>query len=361
MEKIVFVIEQLKGGGAERVTAALMNQMCAQTEIHLISTYDHDLSKDYPVDSRVIKHTFRAACRNHAELILKRIMFLRRTIKELDPMCVVSLGACGSDTVLTASMLGLRIPLVLSERNDPARSPESKLLRLLRPINYMLCDGLVFQTNGAREYFPDFIAKKSAVIPNPITGSLPPRHEGARVRRRINCCRLMPQKNLGLLIDAFSDISAEFADVTLEIWGEGPERAKLEARIREMKLEDRVRLPGYTDDAYALLSPSLMFVSSSDYEGISNSMLEAMALGVPTVCTDCPAGGARESIRDGESGLLVPVGDRKALAAAMKRLLTDPALAEKLSRNGYGIREEISAAAISRKWLEYIHKIAYKK
>ena len=95
-----------------------MNQMCAQTEIHLISTYDHDLSKDYPVDSRVIKHTFRAACRNHAELILKRIMFLRRTIKELDPMCVVSLGAC---VVMITGQLIFCQYYPLGASPDPAR------------------------------------------------------------------------------------------------------------------------------------------------------------------------------------------------------------------------------------------------
>ena len=93
-----------------------------------------------------------------------------------------------------------------------------------------------------------------------------------------------------------------------------------------------------------------MFVSSSDYEGLSNSMLEAMAIGLPTVCTDCPVGGARMVIRDGENGLLVPVGDREALAAAMCRVADDRALAETLSQNGRTLREKLSIGVIADEW-----------
>lgn len=358
MKKIVFVIEQLYGGGAERATAALMNEMCKDAEIHLISTYDHDASKDYPTDARIVKHTFGEPKRSKLETCMKRIAFIRRTVSEINPQCVVSLAACGTDVLLTAAMLGKKIPLVLSERNDPRRSPESKLLRLLRPFTYALCEGLVFQTKEAQSYFPSFMTEKSTVICNPITGNLPPRFEGTRKAKIVNCCRLMPQKNLDLLMDAFSDISGEFPDVTLEIWGDGPEKKRLEDKIRQMNMGDRIFLPGYSSNIYAQMRECAMFVSSSDYEGISNSMLEAIALGVPTICTDCPAGGARETIRSGINGLLVPTKDRKAMADAMRKLLVDPELAERLSSNGCTLRDEISVAVIARKWMEYFAKIA---
>ena len=360
MKKLVFVIEQLYGGGAERVTAALMNELCREAEVHLITTYCYDSKNDYPVNAKIIKHSSDIRSRNRAETLLKRIAFLKRTLSDIGPQCVISLAGCGTNTLLTAAMMGSGIPLILSERNDPSRDPKGKLLRILRKWTYALCKGLVFQTHEAQQYFPAFIHRKSTVICNPLTGALPEANEEPKVKRIINCCRLVPQKNLGLLFDAFSDIADEFPDMSLVIWGEGPERANLERRIAEMGLNGRILLPGYSQSIYREMSRSMLFVSSSDYEGISNSMLEAIALGIPTICTDCPAGGARETIRHGENGLLVPVGSREALADAMRSVLSDPELSEKLSRNGRRLREEIAVGAIAKRWEAYIDQVVSK-
>lgn len=357
MKKIVFIIEQLYGGGAERATAALMNELCKDAEVHLVATYNYDISKDYPTDGRIIKHTFNGSSNSRIGLFGKRISFLRRTISAIDPMCAVSLAGCGTKALLTIALLGTGIPLVLSERNDPKHWPESKLLRILRPLIYSMSDGLVFQTREARDYFSTRIARKSEVICNPISDNLLPRYDGERKPRIVNCCRLVPQKNLDLLLNSFSDISEEFPGVTLEIWGDGPEKERLENKVRDMKMDDRIILHGYTENIHALMCESAMFVSSSDYEGISNSMLEAIALGVPTVCTDCPAGGARETICDGINGLLVPVRDREALADAMRKVLSNPALAERMSYNGCKLREEISVQVIAGKWMSYFEKV----
>lgn len=357
MKKIVFVMEQLYGGGAERVTAALMNELCKEAEVHLITTYCHDVSKDYPTDQRIIKHAFDVQNRSRAKKLLDRIVFLRKTISAIEPQCVVSLAGCGTHALLLIAVGGKRFPLVLSERNDPARFPTTRIERFLRFLSYLLCAGLVFQTHEAQAYFPQIIGRKSVVITNPVTSLLPARYEGVRERKIVNCCRLTPQKNLDLLFEAFADITGEFPDVSLEIYGEGPERARLEKKILDMKLEDRIHLQGYSDNIFEKMRKAAMFVSSSDYEGISNSMLEAIALGVPAVCTDCPAGGAREVIRRGENGLLVPTGDRKAMADAMRRLLSEPELLERLSRNGCKLREEISVTVIAKKWKDYIDRV----
>lgn len=357
MKKIVFVMEQLYGGGAERVTAALMNEMCKSAEIHLLSTYQDDPAKYFPTDARVIMHMNKEKKGSRVRVVWGRLLFLRRMIAKLKPDCVVSLATPNTATLITAAMCGMKTPLVLSERNDPAQFPDSKVIRMFRLLNYFKCKGLVFQTHEAQAFFPKRIGKKSTIICNPLTGTLPERYEGNRERIIINCCRLVPQKNLDLLIDAFSDITPEFQDVSLEIYGEGPERTRLESKITKMDLTGRVLLRGYSDNIYSKMRTCAMFVSSSDYEGISNSMLEAIALGVPTVCTDCPVGGAREVIRNGENGFLVPTKDRSAMAEAMRRVLQDPELAERLSMNGSELRKEISVEAIAGKWMDYIDKI----
>lgn len=359
MKKIVFVIEQLFGGGAERVTAALANQLCKGTdlEIHMV-VYTRRECEDYPVDGRIRWHVLPKLPGNKLGAILGRLRFLRDAVRAIAPDYVVSLGTPRVAVLLTIAMIGSKIPLILSERNDPAQYPVTKAWRCLRTFSYYLADAVVFQTNQAKDYFPATIRRKGTVICNPITGNLPPRFEGTRKRRIVNFCRLSPQKNLDLMIDAFSDICDDFPEYTLYIYGEGDERGRLEEKIVSLSLQDRISLPGHSMHIYEDIRSAALFVSSSDYEGISNSMLEAIALGVPSICTDCPAGGAGETIQEGENGLLVPVGDRKSLAQAMRRVLSDPELSEKLSLNGCGLRERLSVPVVARQWLDVMKNIA---
>lgn len=356
MKKIVFAIEQLYGGGAERVTAALASQLCDRAEVHLV-TYKHEPCKEYSADPRIIRHNMPNSEGSGMGKILERIRFLRQVITQIDPDCVVSLALPRMVSLLTVAMLGKKVPVILSERNDPRRFPSQKILRLLRLWAYARCDGLVFQTHEAKDYFPASIAGQGVVICNPLTGKLPERYDGVRKPRIVNFCRLNAQKNLNLLLDAFGQIAGEFPEHQLYIYGEGSSRGELEQKIRDLGLEDRAFLPGYSENIYQDIRDAAMFVSSSDYEGISNSMLEAIALGVPTVCTDCPVGGARETIQNGTNGLLVPVGDRDAMVAAMRKILLDRDFAETISRNGCALRQTLSAQAIAEKWYEYIEQV----
>ena len=357
MKKIVFVIETLSGGGAERVTAALANELCkdSETEIHII-VYLRDVNKEYFIDDRVILHEIgNMTGGTKVKRILRRISAIRNKIKEIDPYSVVSLGSPIIINPLVAALIGLKYPLILSERNDPGQFPKTKLRRVLRFLCYTYSDGLVFQTNEAKEYFPKFIQKKGVVICNPITNKLPESYKGRREPHIVNFCRLTSQKNLDLLIDAFSDICDELDEYSLHIYGEGEEKSRLQDKIQAMGLSDRVILHGYSNNIHETINNASLFVSSSDYEGISNSMLEAIALGIPSICTDCPAGGAREIIDQGINGILVPVNDRLAMANAMKMILNDTSLATDISNEGVKLREKLSVREIAVKWNDAIN------
>ena len=357
MKRIVFVIETLFGGGAERVTAALANEFCkdSNNQIHII-TYLRNESKEYFVDSRVVRHEIgNVIGRNQIQRIHKRISRIRSIIKEINPYCVISLGSPVIVNPLVAALIGLKCPLILSERNDPRRFPVSKFQRFSRILCYAYSDGIVFQTCEAKEYFPRAIQKKGVVICNPITNNLPDPYRGERDYRIVNFCRLTSQKNLDLLIEAFSDICEELSQYSLHIYGDGDEWERLNTKILTMGLSSKVFLHGYTSNIYEKIGKASVFVSSSDYEGISNSMLEAIALGIPSICTDCPVGGARETIENGVNGFLVPVGNRKKLAETMKRVLTDETLARSISFEGLKLRETISIDVISKKWIEAIN------
>ena len=352
----MFVIPLLTGGGAERVTAVLASRISRMEghEVHVV-TYYRDQDRDYPLAEGVIRHSM-----DREAGLTEKIGYLRRTIRNVKPDCVISLGGAGIAALLAVSVAGLKIPLILSERNDPRSDPKSLLLRLLRQWAYRCCDGVVFQTHEAMEFFFPGIQRKSCVICNPLTGNLPPRFDGIREKRIVTCCRLNAQKNLDLMIDAFAGLAPEFTDYTLHIYGEGEERPRLEEKIQRMGLADRVFLRGYSNRIYEEIRKAALYVSSSDYEGISNSMLEAIALGIPTVCTDCPAGGARETIRHGVNGLLVPVGNREKLTRAMEEVLADEAFAGKLSVEGEKLRDTISTENIARQWLAFGERVERK-
>ena len=119
----------------------------------------------------------------------------------------------------------------------------------------------------------------------------------------------------------------------------------------ELGMRRRVMFRGFSSHVLADIRTAAMYVLSSDYEGISNSMLEAMALGLPVIATDCPIGGSRMYIRDGVNGLLVPVGDEEALARAMERLADEPAFGESLGREAVKLRGELTTAKIADKFL----------
>jgi glycosyltransferase involved in cell wall biosynthesis len=135
--------------------------------------------------------------------------------------------------------------------------------------------------------------------------------------------RLAPEKAQHVLIDAFAQLLDRGQKARLVILGEGPERENLTRQIAENGLESSVRLPGWADNPYAWMAASALCVLPSEFEGLPNTLIEAMACGCPVVATDCP-GGTREILVDGEYGQLVPVGDSTALAAAMAQTLANP-------------------------------------
>jgi len=358
MKKIVFVMPQLFGGGAERVVAVLAEEInkAQNIEVHLI-TYLRNGEKDYPVSDRIQWHSMKKTEESALSRILNKVRFLKNTIRQIQPDCVISLAGPAMVTLLTIAMKGTDIPLILSERNDPRSYPKQVHLRFLRNWAYQKSAAVVFQTHEAKGFFHSGIQRKGSVITNPLTAMLPDPYTGIRENRIVTSCRLTPQKNLDLLIDAFSDLAEEFPETLLDIYGEGPEHQRLDEKIKALQLSHRVTLHGYSSNIYEDIRKAALYVSSSDYEGISNSMLEAIALGIPTVCTDCPAGGARETIEHGVNGLLVPVGNRESLTKAMRTLLLDTVYADSLGQCGIALREKISVSAVVKQWMTVIEQL----
>jgi len=254
-----------------------------------------------------------------------------------------------------AKRMGLRNRCISVERTDPnTEYPDCHPINTLKKELYPQFSGGVYQTSVQRDYYDYLDSSSRYVIGNSITGVFPDRFEGERKKIIVNFCRLHPVKNIPLLIDAFELLLKDHPEYSLEIFGEGSEKAKLIKYAEQRCVSDKVKFYPYDTNLHERIKDYAMFVSSSDREGISNSMLEALAIGLPTICTDCPGGGARSVINDHVNGLIVPVRDKEKLYRAMKELIEDKALSEKLSLNSTSVKSDYSVNCIGKQWSSVI-------
>ena len=152
----------------------------------------------------------------------------------------------------------------------------------------------------------------------------------------------------------FSKIMDKLDTYVVEIYGEGQLRNHIQEQIENMGLENRIFLKGHSDNVFNEIEDAKLFVMSSDYEGMPNALMEAMAMGLPCIATDCPIGGSREIIRDGENGILVPVNDSDYLANEILKVLGDNDLQCRLSLEASKIRNTLDISVIAKKWEELL-------
>lgn len=241
--------------------------------------------------------------------------------------------------------------IIIRESTYPDRPEYSDIFKKVRNKCYESADYHVFQTKEQELLFPPKSRKNGVVIGNPIKESLPLRSDGYHDKTIVNFCRLDKPKNLFLLLDSFSRIAVEYPEYQLKIYGDGPLYDYVNGYIDKLGLRNKVFLYPFDENIHEHIKDSAMFVTSSDYEGLSNSLMEAMAIGMPVVATDCLGGGAKSLIDDGENGLLVSRGNKEQLYLAMKKFIDYPDFAEKCGKNASKVREDYSVETITKKWL----------
>lgn len=351
--KILIFIDHLGEGGAERVASVLANKFSASSDNEINITLFVD-KINYVIDNidKNVKINILKSDSNKFKRICNRVSGYIDVMKSFKPDIIYALGNVVSIYAVIAKKLsGCNCKLVVSERTDPSREPGSQIAKKLRNICYGMADVLVCQTEYAKKYFPMYIQKKSVVIPNPISPDLY-EWNGIDSKTIICACRLEKQKNLYMLLDAYKMLHDKHSEFVLDIYGNGSMYEELQKYIIDNQLQNSVNLKGFSKDIKKLMSESYMYVSSSDYEGISNSMLEALGTGIPSVCTDCPVYGARMFINSGENGLLVDTGDVNGFYEAMLRIIDDKKLAMSFSEKSVEINKKISVDVISKKWIE---------
>lgn len=354
IKRIACVIGKISvTGGAERVMTVLCNEFANRNkDVTLI--VQESMEKAYPLDDRVKMVNIPVRLRIPVLRYIIRLFKLRVQLKKCKPDIIISfMTEINIATILMS--IGLKTPVIVSERNDPKTKKGKKAFA--RKLVYPLASGYVFQTEDAMNYFSGRIREKSTVIANPLPDDLPKKTDYEPTYEIISVGRLEPQKNHELLIKSFYDFKKTHEQYKLKIYGTGSYYDKLNDLINKLALNDSVSLMGSTPEIPDRLKNSDIFVLSSNFEGMPNSLAEAMAIGLPCISTDCPCGGPMYLIQNMENGILIPVNDRNELTKALCLLVDDGELAYKLGNKAKEIRKQLNVNSIVNKWLEFCEKI----
>ena len=195
------------------------------------------------------------------------------------------------------------------------------------------------------------------MIPNPLSDNLEEPYNGKRRKQIVAVGRLEPQKNYGLMLEAFGRLVQACPEYQLVIYGKGNSKEELIRKAQEKQIEKNVTFKGFSANIWKLEKDSAMYVLSSDYEGMPNSLLEAMAVGMPVISTNCPIGGPAMVVENGVNGLLVPVGESEALYNAMLTFVRNEEYADKLGKEAVKIKEKLDIGVICDHWLDYVKTI----
>ncbi|MFT0533626.1 glycosyltransferase family 4 protein [Castellaniella hirudinis] len=358
---LVIVIHSLRGGGAERVAVDMAAYWQARgCQVCLVTQTDAGQDA-YPVPEGVRRHALGLAGDSRGPWMalwgnLRRFLALRRLLRRQRPAVVLGMMTRGSVLSVLAAR-GLPCRVIATEHTHPPIQALPPAWQRLRRWAYPRAHAVIALTQGSAQWLDAHVpGVRAQVIPNAV--HWPPADEAPRVeparppgrKRLLAVGRLHPVKGFDCLLHAFAQLADFCPDWDLTILGEGPERAALEALRDTLGLRARVSLPGRVGNMGAWYAAADLYVLSSRAEGLSNTLLEAMAGGLPCVAFDCDTG-PREIIRDGIDGVLVrPVQDADALAGHLAALMTDPALRAQYADRALDVRDRFGTARIMALW-----------
>lgn len=342
--KVIFVIVSMSGGGAERVISILANQFAKSgLDVCIVMTAGDEVA--YELDERIELRSMGGTSGGSLKKRIQRVHNMRKVFKENRNSIIISFGP-GTSFFTVVADLFLHHHLIMSERSDPAACGHP----FLRNCVYAQAKNIVFQTKEAKGCFPSYIQKKGVVIANPISGNIPNVSMAQREKTIVAVGRLEKEKNYPMLLHAFAMFHESHPEYTLHIYGEGSLKQELQIIAKELQISQCVVWEGFCKDVLYRIKDAGMYVLSSDYEGVSNALLEAMAMRLPVIATDCPIGGSAFCIQNDRNGLLVPVGNEKCMASAMTELADNRQKAEMLAEEAAKAREMFSEQKVAAMW-----------
>ncbi len=351
---VLFLISSLYGGGAEKVCCVLASGLAERHDVAVLYFSERPGGRTYPLDPRVtrIRMPYRGCSFRRSPLRALAYAWLnvrevRKVKKARHVDAAVSL--LREPNVLNVlSRRGERV--VTSERANPRIYCPEKFWQTR--FAYALSDHVVFQSRKVQHLYGPWIRRRSSIIPNPVSVSC--LADEKRNKRVVTAGRLVAQKNHKMLIESFAAFRAKYPEYTLTIYGEGEERENLQRQIDRLGLGDCVFLPGNEPDLHERIRDAEIFVLSSNFEGLSNALLECMTMGIACISTRCE--GSEDVIRHGENGLLIDIGDERALTESLCALAADPALRARLEAEAKKDAAAFDKTVVVRAWEQILFR-----
>ena len=350
-QKILFYISSLKSGGAERVLTHIANYWSEKgRDISIVTVILGESDFELDVKIRTIGQETYNISTNFFEGLyanIRRIRHLRRTIKEIKPDIIISFTTM-CNIVAYFAKVGLSVPLVISERTNPSAYPLNFVWQQLRAFTYNRASALVLQTKGVQKLYqnyspPQYVVRNPLILPKFV---LPIQSYSPKIIITIG--RLDREKNVQMLVHAFAKTNQR--DWSLWIIGrDAGQQYLIEEAIKTLGLSDRVQLLGNQTDVFRYLSKASIFAMTTKVEGYPNALLEAMAIGLPVVSTDCDFGPS-EMIVNGENGYLVPLNDVDSFAEKLRFLMLDEGLRRKMGQKAREIQKSHSLSDVMADW-----------
>ncbi len=355
--RICGLLSGLSAGGAERVMSLLSNSWVQEGHAVTLVTLDRTENDFYRLDPRVqrvgldlLRPSSSAwrGLRNN----LHRVRVVRRQIAACRPDVVVSFITEMNVLTLVAGV-GLRVPIVVSERVHPPCSDTPVHWAVLRRLLYRRSTRLVVQTERTKRWAESLMSpQKITKIPNPVVSPETQSDTPTRAPRTpliLAMGRLAEQKGFDVLVKAFAAIHGRHPDWQLVVLGEGELRPALQQMAGDLLPAGSVQFAGIVERPEEFLRRTSVFVLSSRYEGFPNALVEAMAHGCAVISTDCPTGPA-EIVRHGIDGLLVQPEDVAGLAEAMDQLISNEAERQRLGSRAVEVTTRFGFQAAMAKW-----------
>jgi GalNAc-alpha-(1->4)-GalNAc-alpha-(1->3)-diNAcBac-PP-undecaprenol alpha-1,4-N-acetyl-D-galactosaminyltransferase len=345
---IGFYMRKVSLGGGERRKLTFITELIKKG--HKIFIYFHDPEEisqlSVPFEKIILKKK-----KNSIIQAISDIFAILKTQKDKNIHCQIQFGI--SSRFIISSYLN-KVSSIIFMNVDPMFVKKKLKLWVRTLISFLLSNGIIFQTQKIRNRYSKRIQAKSVVIPNPIMDDFLPIPLKVRKYKVVSIGRLSEEKNYPLLINAFSNISPN--DYTLHIYGDGPLKSYLQDLIVKLRMEDKIFLEGHVNRVVDKISDAEIFVLCSNFEGMPNALIEAMAIGLACISTKFPSGAAEELIQNYENGILIQVGNQKQLELSISSLIEDKNLSAKLRNNAQYVRKALDKNMIINQWLKYIEK-----
>ena len=355
--KIAFHIHSLTKGGAERAVANLAEAFVKKGhDVSVITSIKN--SSEYPLSDGVMRYVLTERPNNKSFYF--RYVFLSRQLRKLckkENFDVLICFISGSTLRGFIGTLGLKTKIVTSVRNDPKYEYAGTFGRIMMKYVVPSLDGCVFQTKDAKDSFPQKVRDNSTIIFNAINPQFFNVKRNPIKNKIVSCGRIAAQKNHEMLIKAFVKVHESIPEAFLEIYGKGEKELELSNLIHTLNAGCYIHLKGETSNIKDVLSEAEIFVLSSDFEGMPNALMEAMAAGIPCISTDCPCGGPRSLIRDGVNGILVPVKNENALKEAIIYLKRNDDIRMKIGQESAKSSIGYTIDNVGNLWLDYLYCI----